>query len=137
MATTDICGDTAEECLMRTRRGPTMEHRLGQMVYHYPFLLITGSTCLDWLPSPRLAGRASPSYSGSRTSPAFSSTCVSSRLPLRPDVSGSEWSPGYEAGRGEAGMQLPPAREEAAEGPVQGQPAVWGVQPGAGGPLGT
>lgn len=45
---------------MRPRRGPTTEHRLGQMVYHYPFLLITGSACLDWLPSPRLVGRAAP-----------------------------------------------------------------------------
>lgn len=45
---------------MRARRGPTTEHRLGQMVYHYPFLLITVCACLDWLPSPRLVGRARP-----------------------------------------------------------------------------
>lgn len=53
-ATADICGDTAEECLMRARRGPHTEHRLGQMVYHYPFLLITGSACLTRLLGPAL-----------------------------------------------------------------------------------
>lgn len=56
MATVGICGDTAEECLMRARHGPATERRLGQMVHHYPFLLITGSMGRDWLASPRLFG---------------------------------------------------------------------------------
>lgn len=132
-ATADICGDTAEECLMRTRRGPTTEHSLGQMVYHYPFLLITGSACLNWLPSPRLVGHAGPSYSGRRNGPSFSSMCVSSWLPLRPDVSGSEWSLGYQASKGEASVQLPPARPSqrgprartGTEGCWAPQPQVW------------
>lgn len=34
-------GTMTEECLMRAWRGPATERRLGQMVYHYPFLLIT------------------------------------------------------------------------------------------------
>lgn len=70
---------------MKVRRGLTAERTLGQMVYHHPFLLITGSACRHWLPSPRLVGRAAaPALLEGRNSPSFSSTCISSRLPLRP-----------------------------------------------------
>lgn len=86
-ATANICGDTAEECLMRAQCGPAMERGLRQMGYHYPFLLITGSVCCDWLPSRRLLGRAAaPALLGGRSGPSFSSTRISSWLPWRPQT---------------------------------------------------
>lgn len=72
---------------MRAQRGPATERGLRQMGYHYPFLLITGSVCRDWLPSPKLLGRAAvPAILEGRNGLSFSSMCISSQLPLRPQT---------------------------------------------------
>ncbi|XP_036680078.1 uncharacterized protein LOC118880542 isoform X2 [Balaenoptera musculus] len=99
-ATVNICGATAEECLMRARRGPAVGHRLGQMVHHYPFLFITSSACRDWPASSRLlGGAAGPAILEGRNGPSFRSTCLPASFepqtfPARavPGVLGRAWS---------------------------------------------
>lgn len=62
---------------MKVWRGPATGCRLGQMAYHYPFLLITGPTCRDWLPEPQAPQTlAGPALLEGREGPSFSSACV-------------------------------------------------------------
>lgn len=84
-----------------------------------------------WLRVPRLAPKPQacrprgPCYSGRRNGPSFSSLCVSPWLPLRPEVSGSEWSPGYRPRRRERAAATCPRRLEGArckDGPGCGGP---------------
>lgn len=62
---------------MKVWRGPATGCRLGQMAYHYPFLLITGPACRDWLPKPQAPQTlAGPTLLEGREGPSFSSACV-------------------------------------------------------------
>lgn len=86
-------GTTAEECLMRAWRGPAVKRGLGQMVYHYPFLLITA-------PRAAIGSQAQP---GGRTKvpvilegrnvPSFCAICLSSQLLWRPQTTLAQWGP--------------------------------------------